>query len=314
MQSNLFREVFNRQPLVMAYGMGVDSTAAISGLVERGVRPDLILFANVGGEKQQTYAYLPIINAYLQKHGFPEVHVVQYIPRNFKNWPPYYGLEQNCLTNGTLPSISFSFQFKSCSQKWKAAPQHKYIQNWDPARDWWAAGGKVKKIIGYDASPKDQKRVTYACNAEVEDEHYEYWYPLQEWGWDRMRCTEEIEKAGLPVPPKSSCYFCAAMQPEEVSALEPDYLRGIVRLEARARPRFKTAAMKGLWGRDSKKRPGSMTQYIRENNLLPAAEVDRIVEETPRDIIAYQEAFSRGDSVEPFERFIQNQLVQIATE
>lgn len=169
----------------------------------------------------------------------------------------------------------------------------------------------MKKIIGYDASPKDQKRVTYACNAEVEDEHYEYWYPLQEWGWDRARCIEEIMAAGLPVPHKSSCFFCAAMQPEEVLALEPDYLRRIVRMEARARPRFKTAAMKGLWGRDSKKRPGSMTEFIRVNGLLPSEEIARIEAETPAEILDYQAAFERGESLEPFGAFMESQLIQI---
>ena len=167
------------------------------------------------------------------------------------------------------------------------------------------------KIIGYDASPKDQKRVTYACNAEVEDEHYEYRYLLQEWGWDRDRCIQEIIGAGLPVPVKSSCIFCAAMQPEEVEALEPDELRVLVRMEARARPRFKTAAMKGLWGRDSKKRPGSMTKFIREKGLLPAEEIDRIIAETPKDILEYQAAFQRGESVQPFGQFIEHQLIQI---
>jgi hypothetical protein len=308
-QANLFAEL--HQPLVVAYGMGVDSTAILVEFARRGIRPDLITFANVGGEKRETYAYLPIINRFLESHGFPLVTVVSYVPKNFKNWPPYYSLEQNCLTNGTLPSISFSFQFKSCSQKWKAAPQHKFIQSWGPAIEYWAAGGQVKKVIGYDAGRKDQKRVTYACNAEVEDEHYEYWYPLAEWGWDRERCQREILRARLPLPPKSSCYFCAAMQPEEVSGLEPDYLAGIVRLEARARPRFKTAAMKGLWGRDSKKRPGSMTQYIRDQRLLPAAEIDRIIAETPEAIIEYQAAFRRGDSVEPFGAYIEHQLIQI---
>lgn len=332
MQTNLFSDL--RQPLVVACGLGVDSVAVLVGLVNRGICPDLILHAITGGDQRKTYAYVPILNAYLERHGYPTVTMVQYVPQNFKNWPPYYTLEQNCLTNGTLPSISFSFQFKSCSQKWKAAPQHKFIQGWAPAVEYWAAGGQVKKIIGYDASPKDQQRVTYACNAEVEDEHYEYWYVLQEWGWDRDRCIQEILKAGLPVPPKSSCFFCAAMQVSEVEALESDYLRAIVRMEARARPRFKTPEMKGLWGRNTKAskdrparltkdgrqlpfrpgrpaRPGSMTQFIRERGLLPPEEIDRIEAETPKDILEYQSAFQRGDSVQPFGAFIEHQLIHI---
>lgn len=309
MQSNLFTEL--RQPLVVANGVGRNSVAVLLYMKRKGIRPDLILHADTGGEKDETREYVPILDGYLRSWGFPETTVVRYVPRDFKNWPPYYTLEENCLTNGTLPSISFSFQFKSCSQKWKAAPQHKYLQSWAPAREWWAAGGKVKKVIGYDAGPADQKRRTYACNAEVEDHRYEYWYVLQEIGWDLERCIREIEAEGMPVPPKSSCYFCAAMQPHEVAALPPENLRGIVRLEARAKPRFKTAAMKGLWGRDTKKRPGSMTQFILDRGLLPAGEVARIIEETPRDLVAYQEAYQSGDAVPPLGSFIQHQLVQI---
>lgn len=309
MQSTLFGS--NKQPLVVAYGMGVDSTAVLVEFVNRGIRPDLIMFADVGGEKKETYAYLHTINAYLRAHDFPEVTVVRYVPKNFKNWPPYYTLEENCLTNGTLPSISFSFQFKSCSQKWKAAPQHSYMKQWAPAVEWWNAGGRVKKVIGYDFSKADQKRMTYACNAEVEDEHYEYWYPLTEWEWDRDACKRAIADAGLPLPPKSSCFFCAAMQPEEVEDLSLDHLRRIVRMEARARPRFKTEAMKGLWGRNSKKRPGSMTEFIRTKGLLPSAEIDRIIEQTPAEILDYQSAHARGESLQPFGTFMADQLIQI---
>lgn len=105
MQTNLFTE--QKQPLVMAHGLGVDSTAVTVGLVNRGIRPDLILHAVTGGDQRHTYAYVPILNAYLVANGFPTVTRCQYVPKNFKNWPPYYTLEENCLTNGTLPSISF---------------------------------------------------------------------------------------------------------------------------------------------------------------------------------------------------------------
>ena len=53
-------------------------------------------------EKEETYAYLPVINRFLAIHGMPQVTVVQYTPRNFKNWPPYYTLEENC--RGSNPS------------------------------------------------------------------------------------------------------------------------------------------------------------------------------------------------------------------
>jgi hypothetical protein len=60
-----------REPLVVCYGAGRDSTALLVGLWLRGIRPDLILFADVGAEKQATYDYLAIMNRWLKSVGFP---------------------------------------------------------------------------------------------------------------------------------------------------------------------------------------------------------------------------------------------------
>lgn len=49
-------------------------------LAQRGIRPDLILFADTGGEKPETYAYMPVIQDYLASVGFPEVVTVRYQP------------------------------------------------------------------------------------------------------------------------------------------------------------------------------------------------------------------------------------------
>jgi hypothetical protein len=288
-----------KAPLVVAYGMGVDSTGMLVGFVQKGIRPDAILFANVGGEREETYAYLPIMNAYLLAHDFPAVVVVQYQAQNFKHYPPYHSLEENCLTNGTLPSEAFGFG--SCSQKWKAAPQKKWLQSWQPAIDCWAEGGKVRRAIGFDASGADQKR-TYAAE-KIADPRFDYWYPLQEWGWDRARCIAEIQAAGLPVPPKSSCFFCPNMKPAEVSTLSKNHLERIVLMEARAKPRL--IKIEGLWRNGVKgkknpadKRPGRMTDYIRSEGLLPAEVIDRIEHNAPKELIDRAEAFANGLEVD----------------
>lgn len=284
-----------KRPLVVAYGMGVDSTAMLVGFADRGIRPDAILFADTGGEKDETYAFLPVIDSWLESKGFPKVTVVTYVVQKFKHYPPYFSLEQNCLTNGTLPSEAFGFG--SCSLKWKAAPQNKWIEAWAPAIATWAKGEKVIRAIGYDASPADKKRRCAA--AEVADDRFEYWYPLQEWGWGRLRCMEEISKAGLPVPPKSSCFFCPNMSPAEVRELPADKLRRIVFMESRAKPRL--IKIEGLWRNGikgkkdpSKKRPGRMSDLIRAEGLLPAGEIDRIEGVAPAELIDRAEAFKNG--------------------
>lgn len=275
-----------RQPLVVSYGMGVDSTSMLIGFRDIGVKPDLILFADTGGEKPETYAYLPIMQAWLKKAGFPPVIIVRYQPKNFKNWPPYKSLEENCLTNGTLPSLAFGF--KSCSLKWKVAPQEKYLKTWELAQKTWQAGAKVVKAIGYDCSPADARRRNHV--GDQNDPLYDYIYPLQDWKWDRDECIRQIDDAKLPIPPKSSCFFCPAMKQHEVSALNADMLRRIVRMEARAAPRLTTT--EGLWRKTTKTKPGRMTDYIRSEGLLPAEEVDRIIAEVPQEIVDFQVGYA----------------------
>ncbi len=290
-----------REPLVVCYGVGVDSTAMLVGYRQRGIRPDLILFADVGAERQETYDYIPVINRWLRENGFPEVTVVRYTPRNFKHWPPYHTLEENILTNVSLPAISYGSH--SCSSKWKIDAQDDFIESWAPALDCWGAGGKVVRAVGFEDSPHERKRSVRCSTFAVQDtDHtlYHVDFPLQQWGWDRQRCIQEITAAGLAVPSKSSCYFCLAMKPGEVAALPADKLRRIVILEARTRERhLKYAETKGwprgvgvpltegLWRRRVKgmrgavKKPGSMTEFIRECHLLPDAEIDALIALTP---------------------------------
>lgn len=225
----------NSRPIACAIGVGVDSTAQLGGMYDRGIRPDLLLFADVGDEKQETYDYIPVMQDWLKTVGFPPLITVRNVVANFKHWPPYESLSQNCLTNGTLPSLAFGF--KSCSLKWKVGPQNKYCADWAPAKATWAKGEKVIKTIGYDASPNDKRR--YAHAQGMEDPAYEYWYPLMDWGWDRDRCKKEIQYSmGIAVPMKSACVYCPATKPAELHEHRAEYLKLIVIMEARARPRL----------------------------------------------------------------------------
>jgi hypothetical protein len=292
-------------PLVVGYGAGVDSSAMLVGLVWLGVRPDLILFADTGGEKDETYAFIPVMNEYLARHNFPPIITVRNVVKDFKNWPPYHTLEENCLTNGTLPSVAFGWQMKTCSLKWKAAPQHRYCRQYKQALDCWEKGEKVLRAIGFDTSPADQRRRNHA--GTIDDPYYSFSYPLQEWGWNREKCKEVLLQAGLPVPPKSACFFCPASQTDEIRALPKDKLRRIVLMEARAEPRLKS--IQGLWGvgrkgtRGGQRRPGRMTDFILEENLLPAEEVTRLREKVPLELVAYQEAYARGEYIPTWPEF-----------
>jgi hypothetical protein len=269
-------------PVIAAWGMGLDSTAMIIEWVSRGWPLDLVLTADTGSERPETYDYLPIFQRWMDAHCI-EHEIVSYAPKRFKHWPPYFTLLENCLTNATLPSISFGRH--SCSQKWKIQPQDKWVETWEPAQRTWARGRKVIKLIGYDASPADSRR--YAHREGHVDPRYDYCYPLRDWDWDRFRCAERIKAEGLPVPVKSSCFFCAAMKPHEVETLPPWCLRLIVLMEARAAPRLVT--VEGLWRRGTSARPGTMTEFIRERGLLPPLEIATIVNGAPVALVEFQE-------------------------
>lgn len=240
-------------PLVVAYGLGVDSTAMLVEFAQRGIRPDLILFADTGGEKPETYQYLKVIRPFLARVGFPDVIVVRYRPK----WATYHTLEEQCLHTHTLPSLAYGG--KSCSIKHKKTPQDKYVAGWQPARSCWAKGGKVLKAIGYDAGPADARRHRY-----VEDERYWYWYPLVTWGFDRERCKEIIGDAGLPVPMKSACFYCPASKKHEIVWLQehhPDLLQRALNIERNAQENL--ISVKGLG------RYFSWESYLSQVNDLP---------------------------------------------
>lgn len=251
---SILTDAVTTAPVVVSYGMGVDSTAMLVGLARRKERPDLILFADTGSEKPETYAYLTVMQHYLQAVKFPPVIVVRYKPRHGL----YESLEGNCLINSTLPSLAFGR--KACSLKWKRQPQDAFVDRWEPAQACWKRGEKVVKLIGYDAGPKDLRRGNHI---DKNDTKYTYRYPLQEWKWDRERCIEEIAREALPVPMKSSCFFCPASKPDEIEWLmkhHPFIAERIPNLEANAFHNL--VSIDGLWRKSTRKRSGSMTEYM----------------------------------------------------
>jgi hypothetical protein len=102
-----------RPPVMVAWGAGVDSTAMIVELVARGEPIDMVLFADPGSEKAETYAFIPLFRDWMDRHGVAS-EIVRYQPRNFKHWPPYATIAENMLTNATLPSVVFGSG--SCSR------------------------------------------------------------------------------------------------------------------------------------------------------------------------------------------------------
>jgi len=227
--------MLDHEPVVVAYGAGVDSTALLVGLYKSGRKVDLILFADTGSEKPETYRYLDIMDAWLATHGMPPITRV-------KNRSPIAGdtsLHGECIRKSVLPSLAYGRH--SCSLKWKVEPQWAFCRRhfgWQARQQRWAHGATICKMIGYNAGPKNAKRIRNATGKWPPGHRYEY--PLVDWGWDRQRCETEIRAAGLPVPVKSACFMCPASQEAEVAWLQdhhPDLAAVAVTMEERAHAR-----------------------------------------------------------------------------
>ena len=200
------------------------------GMVRHGIPADVILFADTGGEKPETYAYMEMFSQWLLKHDMPEITVVEYSDMNGQRMT----LEDECLKSKTLPSLAYGY--KKCSQKHKIAPQDKHINHTAQAIEIWRKGMKVIKYIGYDAG--EPQRRDHAAIYDMLDNKYEKRYPLiDDWDWDRPECAEVIRQAGLPLPEKSACFFCPASKKHEIFELKrrhPDLLKRALRIEKNA--------------------------------------------------------------------------------
>lgn len=156
-------------PLIVAYGGGTNSTSMLCGFHHLGIKPDLILFADTGGEFQGTYVHLEIIRQKVREWWDMDIETVR------KTWRGHFeGLESNCLRKSMLPSLAYGR--KGCSQKYKVEPQTRRMIQWMDEN----GCKEVIKAIGYDAAESHRGHGTRITeHRKGRKEHF--WYPLIEW-------------------------------------------------------------------------------------------------------------------------------------
>jgi hypothetical protein len=308
----------HNDPLAVSYGLGVDSTAVLVGfaqLVAEGYeefRPDVIVLSDVGSEKDESYAYLKKMNAFLRSVGFPEVTIVAWATGFVaKSWGSSRTLEQQCINNQTMPSISASkFGRSACSVLWKQAAMNRWFETqsgfFQPKKSRRGyelpRGKRIVKAIGYDSDETNREKAgTFRVKEEMAKEkelgrqqNWEYWYPLQDWGWDRARCIAEIEEAISSAPPKSSCTYCGAMRRPEVRALpKADLTRALLIEQVAMRGRHKQT-----WGLGASWR---WSDFALEEGLVTQRELDKVVSDAKEIVrIAPKKKGVRDNADHPF--------------
>lgn len=205
--------------LAVSWGGGTNSTAMLCGLVERGIKPDLVMFADTGSEMPQTYEHLAMMQAQVQAWWGQPLHVVRKLREG-----QFEGLENECLRGAKLPALAYGS--RACSVKYKHEPQNRMMKARMKER-----GIKVGvRAIGFDAGEAHRVKPS-------QDKWAQNWYPLVEWGWRRAECVETIQRHGLPQPGKSACFFCPASKRGEVLRMkdeQPELLARALEIERRA--------------------------------------------------------------------------------
>lgn len=219
-------------PVYMSYGGGLNSTAMLVGVVERGERLDGVFFADTGGERPDVYEVVQKVSQWSRARGYPEVQTVRWTRKKtskFASKGEFLSLEGFCLKRKELPSLAYGM--KGCSVKWKSQPLDDHVRQQLVAQQAIASGHKVVRLIGYGADePHRTKR-------NRDTSMFTFRYPLAEWDWGREECSEAVARAGLGEVAKSACFFCPAHSELEVAQLGrlyPHLLSRALALEANA--------------------------------------------------------------------------------
>lgn len=212
----------NNLPFVVAYGGGTNSVAMLCGFRDLGIKPSLIVFADTGGELPYTYDHIKMMSCKTKEWWGLEIETVV---ATYKGQPET--LEDSCLRKKVLPSLAYGF--KACSLKHKVDPQNKRLKQWMKDN----GINQITRCIGYDAG-EGHRKVDSEYKQLTKNLSERYWYPLIDWKWRRQECIETIKRHGIPLPGKSSCFFCPAMKFGEIFRLKqehPEYFNRAIQLE-----------------------------------------------------------------------------------
>jgi hypothetical protein len=199
----------------ISYGGGVQSTAMIVLAIQGKIKADVALFSNVGEDSEHpaTLDYVRnIAIPWAASHGFPVYEIIPYRrgepttivqeimrPGSGRDIIPVYG--------DTGKPMS-----RTCTSDFKVKNLGKYLKQLGASKN-----NPAHVLIGI--SVDEIERANRGKNEPYEIREY----PLLDLGLFRDDCMAIIESAGLPVPPKSSCFFCPFHKKQVWSELRRDH-------------------------------------------------------------------------------------------
>lgn len=186
---NSLREEYNQGKNYLSFGGGVNSVALMLWLLDHDIEFEAV-FADHGGDYPETYEYVDM----LKNKGY-EITVLKTKVKAHGIELPLY---EYCLEYRIVPST----RFRWCTSKFKVQPLINYVQK------------PCFMMIGIstEESHRAYRRMDYYNNT-VRD------YPLIRHNINRNQCIEIIKQHGLPIPPKSGCFFCPFIKMSDWKAM-----------------------------------------------------------------------------------------------
>lgn len=223
--------------LTWSYGGGTQSVA-IAVLVAQGKlpKPEVVAIADTSREGSETWEYTDQwVRPMLREVGV-EIHVV---PHSLATVDLYGGSDDETLL---IPAYTKDGALSTyCSGEWKRDPVARFLRSlgYGPQRP-------VRTWIGISVDEIGRMKPSRT-------EWQELYHPLI---WDvqmrREHCRELVEKAGLPTPPKSSCWMCPYRRNAQWRRLRDHYpqdFENACRLDEEVRAKDKQG---GVWLHESR--------------------------------------------------------------
>lgn len=233
---------------VFSYGGGVQSTACLALPAQGRLKFQTFLFCNVGNDSENP-ATLDYVREFARP--FAEAHGIDFVGLQKTRFGEPETLYQH-LTRPGSRSIGIPVKMngngapgrRSCTADFKIAVVDKWLRE---------HGAKTSGAqVGLGISLDEIERVK--PNADPDTLAWkENVFPLLdevERPMTRQDCMNVIVSAGLPVPPKSSCYFCPFHKLsvwQEMRQNQPNLFRKSVELERFLNERRKTLGLDPVW-------------------------------------------------------------------
>jgi len=173
---------------VVSYGGGIQSTALVVLAMRECWTVDEIVHVDLmGAESPATREYVALFRDWLRREYGRDITIIErdlygdMLARPGFTPVPWRGKYERFMLS------------RQCTRQYKVAPLQRYLYD--------KYDGRIGLMLGISVDEYHRMRDSSAARIE-------HVYPLVDRRLTRWQCREIIERAGLAVPWKSSCWFC----------------------------------------------------------------------------------------------------------